>query len=424
MPTVYLDGRLKMMKKSMRKIWTLILMLSFSLTDQQTEDKNIAQVIEWKNLSDSRPDVKGLTGELRTLWLQLNRLTVINGWPSQHKHIAEYIENSFKCQESKTSGLMTRDPLQPIITLRPLQLVTCDILGPLNTTELGAKNILEVLELLDVHKLRTTPYHQQSDRQTERFNRTLISMLRTFENENHDDWDLLFNKLAFAYRTAVHRTTGYTPFEMVYGHTEINVDKTKILYDRNVRGADCSLKDKVCLINSERKKGKNPKLAKLWKSPFEIIEILGPVNYKIKALNGKKRIVVHHNRLKRCFMNLNLTLNDKTCSREADVTLIEVENIQTFEGPLDQQPFNFENLLVERVRPDSVLLESVKNYTQGGNQFVPQDSIRDDSVPSSMNFQKDKRRVGRPKKGEIIIERKVQFKGPIRVQPTRLVKRK
>ncbi|CAF1077274.1 unnamed protein product [Brachionus calyciflorus] len=48
-------------------------------TDQQTEDKNIAQLIEWKNLSDSRPDVKGLAGELRTLWLQWNRLTVING---------------------------------------------------------------------------------------------------------------------------------------------------------------------------------------------------------------------------------------------------------------------------------------------------------------------------------------------------------
>lgn len=156
----------------------------------------------------------------------------------------------------------------------------------------------EVLELLDVHKLRTTPYHPQCDGQTERFNRTLISMLRTFVNENQDDWDLLLNKLAFAYRTAVHRATGYTPFEMVYGRqpklpidlfyencsdpleldwaeyvkqmkdrlkqifetvrkdTEIKVDKTKIFNDRNVRGADFSLKDKVWLINSERKKGK------------------------------------------------------------------------------------------------------------------------------------------------------------------------
>ncbi|CAF1077236.1 unnamed protein product [Brachionus calyciflorus] len=111
---------------------------------------------------------------------------------------------------------------------------------------------------------------------------------------------------------------------------------------------------------------------------------------------------------------------------EADVTLIEEENISPFEGPLDQQPLHFENLLEEReiLRPDSVPLESVKINTQAGNQFSPQDSIRDDSVPSSINFQKDKRRVGRTRKGEIIVTNKDQFKDPIRVQPTRLVKRK
>ncbi|CAF1015875.1 unnamed protein product [Brachionus calyciflorus] len=192
-----------------------VIMFTDCQTDQQTEDKNIAQVIEWKNLSNSRPDVKGLTSELRTLWLQWNRLRVING-----------------------------------------------VLYP------------------------------------------------------------------FAYRTAVHRATGYTPFQMVYGRQpKLPID---LFYESCsdpleldwAEGADFSLKDKGWLINSERKKGKNPKLAKLWKGPFEIIEILGPVNYKIKALNGKKRIVVHRNRLKRCFINLNLTLNDKTCSpsQEADVT--------------------------------------------------------------------------------------------------------
>ena len=106
--------------------------------------------------------------------------------------------------------------------------------------------------------------------------------------------------------------------------------------------------------------------------------------------------------------------------------MVEEENIPPFEGPLNQQPLHFENLLEEReiLRPDSVPSVSVKISTQGDNQFAPQDSIRDDSVPSSINFQKDKRRVGRPRKGEIIVTKKVQFKEPIRVQPTRLVKRK
>ncbi|CAF0943518.1 unnamed protein product [Brachionus calyciflorus] len=62
-------------------------------------------------------------------------------WQSQHKHIAEYIENCLKCQ-SKISSLMSTAPLQPIITSRRFQFVTCDILGPLNTTVRGAKYIL------------------------------------------------------------------------------------------------------------------------------------------------------------------------------------------------------------------------------------------------------------------------------------------
>ncbi|CAF0979354.1 unnamed protein product [Brachionus calyciflorus] len=94
----------------------------------------------------------------------------------------------------------------------------------------------------------------------------------------------------------------------------------------------------------------------------------------------------------------------KELFQEADVTLVEEENISPFEGPLDQQPLHFENLLEEReiLRPDSVPSESVKISTQGGNQFSPQDSIRDDSVPSSINFQKDKRRVGRPRKKKLL----------------------
>ncbi|CAF0775626.1 unnamed protein product, partial [Brachionus calyciflorus] len=155
----------------------------------------------------------------------------------KHKHISEYIENCLKCQEWNTSGQMSRAPLQPIITIKVLQLFTCDILGPLNTTErenmeackidfykwcfLSVKNFesnffKRYLELIDFHKKRTTPYHQLCDGSTERFNIIVISIMHTFENKNQDDWDQLFYKFAFAYRTAVHRATGYTPFEMVY----------------------------------------------------------------------------------------------------------------------------------------------------------------------------------------------------------------
>ena len=55
------------------------------------------------------------------------------------------------------------------------------------------------------------------DIEEERFNRTLEGMLRCFIQDNLSDWDQYLNPLAFAYNTAVHATTGVSPFQMVYG---------------------------------------------------------------------------------------------------------------------------------------------------------------------------------------------------------------
>ena len=48
----------------------------------------------------------------------------------------------------------------------------------------------EVCKLLDIEKTRTSPLHPQSDGQVERYNRTLIEMLRGKLQENQEDWDL------------------------------------------------------------------------------------------------------------------------------------------------------------------------------------------------------------------------------------------
>ena len=74
-----------------------------------------------------------------------------------------------------------------------------------------------VYDLLDIRQLRTSPFHPQCDGLSERFNRTLLSMLSSVIADNQKNWDVLLQKLAFAYRTSVHKTTGFTPFEMVYG---------------------------------------------------------------------------------------------------------------------------------------------------------------------------------------------------------------
>jgi transposase InsO family protein len=172
---------------------------------------------------------------------------------------------------NKCSNQSVIAPLTPIQTTRPFEIITTDIMGPLEVTAQDNKYILvvcdhftkwvelfaikslsaeeaadklmqviyrhsapeailsdqgtnfqsnllsELWELLDVHKLRTTPYHPQCDGLTERFNRTLQPMIAAYLNERKDDWDDKLAALQFAYNTSVHATTNCSPFELVYG---------------------------------------------------------------------------------------------------------------------------------------------------------------------------------------------------------------
>ena len=53
----------------------------------------------------------------------------------------------------------------------------------------------------------------------ERFNRTLKSVLRKFVRERVQTWDKYLPYLLFAYREVPCESTGYSPFELLYGRT-------------------------------------------------------------------------------------------------------------------------------------------------------------------------------------------------------------
>ncbi|GMF21075.1 unnamed protein product [Phytophthora fragariaefolia] len=70
-------------------------------------------------------------------------------------------------------------------------------------------------ETLGIKKLFGAAYHPQRQGLVERFNGTLLGMLKMYVNETQTDWDLLLPRLLFAHRTSFHEALE-TPHSSVY----------------------------------------------------------------------------------------------------------------------------------------------------------------------------------------------------------------
>ena len=84
----------------------------------------------------------------------------------------------------------------------------------------GANLVSEVIKslcaTLGINRTQTTAYHPEGNGQVERFNRTLESMLAKVIADLQRDWD---EHIQNAYRTAIHDSTGYNPFLVMFGHS-------------------------------------------------------------------------------------------------------------------------------------------------------------------------------------------------------------
>ena len=69
----------------------------------------------------------------------------------------------------------------------------------------------------NIKRSRTTPYHPMGNAQCERFNQTLLSMLRCLSDTQKSKWKDHVNKMVFAYNCTKNESTGFSPYQLLFG---------------------------------------------------------------------------------------------------------------------------------------------------------------------------------------------------------------
>ena len=175
----------------------------------------------------------------------------------------------------------------------------------------------------------STTFHPQTDGQSERVIQILEDMLRSYVIDYEGSWDRYIPLVEFVYNTSFQSSIGMTPYEALYGRkcrtplcwlklsekkvigsdliqeTEEKVkmikERLKVATDRQKSYVDMKRKDiryeigkKVFLKVLPWKKvmrfGKNGKLSPRFISPYEVIEKVGPVAYKLALPQDLEKI--------------------------------------------------------------------------------------------------------------------------------------
>ena len=88
-----------------------------------------------------------------------------------------------------------------------------------------SKLIQSLCSLNGMKKTRTTPYHLMGNCMAERFNRTLLNMLGTLEESQKVYWKSHVSTMTHAYNAAVHDSTEFSPFFLMFGrHPRLAID--------------------------------------------------------------------------------------------------------------------------------------------------------------------------------------------------------
>lgn len=86
-----------------------------------------------------------------------------------------------------------------------------------NATTFHSKEFQNLLAKYEVRHWASARHRSQAN-PTERLNRTINAMMRSYVRENQKLWDTRISEVEFILNNTVHATTKFTPFKVIFGH--------------------------------------------------------------------------------------------------------------------------------------------------------------------------------------------------------------
>ncbi|GJS01512.1 putative reverse transcriptase domain-containing protein [Tanacetum coccineum] len=184
----------------------------------------------------------------------------------------------------------------------------------------------------------STAYHPETDGQSERTIQTLEDMLRACVMDFGGSWDTHLPLVEFSYNNSYYASIKCAPFKALYGRkcrspviwTEIKErlktarSRHKSYADKRCKPLEFEVGDRVLLKVSPWKGvvrfGKKGKLAPQYVGPFEIVECVGPVAYRLKLPQELSCVhdTFHVSNLMKCLAEARtIEISGRRCVEEA-----------------------------------------------------------------------------------------------------------
>ncbi|CAF4246300.1 unnamed protein product [Rotaria sp. Silwood2] len=92
-------------------------------------------------------------------------------------------------------------------------------------------------KLIGYNHIYSTSYHPQTNGVVERFNATFVAQISKLQNSQSNNWDEFLQPVVFAYNTGVHKSTKFSPYELVYGRPArlpIHAQSTQFTFNKPI----------------------------------------------------------------------------------------------------------------------------------------------------------------------------------------------